>query len=287
MLWLTSALAHSIVTAHNADINRRYKQDGYRLNTFRSFLAALLWLPMVIISPWPTNIYFYPVALFAGLSMMVTFTIGSNLAAKHNGRVALLHVPLSGVIVFITWLLISEKARLHFIEQPEDVIIALIAGFIMVFALAKMRRHDVSWAIFVQLIPKIFLAAAATILTRLVMPPETLFQNVPVFLFIVFTTCAVAGVAMYPWRPKPEKPFFNKNLVKASSLSAIGGSINHTFFLIAIAYAPNPAYVNLIALLTPFWLMLYHKARGIPDNADPFSGLILVLGAMALVTTSF
>lgn len=286
MLWLATALAHSVVTAHNADINRRYRQDGYRLNTLRSLLASLLWLPFLLISPWPDSPFFYAVAIFSGVSMSVTFTIGSNLAAKHNGRVAILHVPLAGVLVFLAWLIISAPARAHFVAEPGDAVVAVLAVIIMVFSLAHMRRHDVSWQIFLHILPKVFLAATATILTRLALPADELYDRLPIFLFLSFFTCTACGALIYPWRPQADKPFFTRNLVKASSLSAIGGSINHMLFVIAVAYAPNPAYVNLIALLTPVWLMMYHKAKGIPDNANPFAGFILILGAAALVTAS-
>ena len=66
---------------------------------------------------------------------------------------------------------------------------------------------------------------------------------------------------------------------------AIGGVGLLGFFcaLASINLAPNPAYFIAIAMLAPVWLMLAHKLRGVDDHANPLAGMLMVVGAIALV----
>lgn len=283
MLWVVAALASSVVGGHNAELNRKYRQDGYRLNCWRSLIAALIWLPFMLIVPWPTSPWFYLNAFLAGISIFIGFTVTSNLAKDHNGRVAILHLPLKALLVFFVWLAVSEPARIHFFENMHTAIMAVVAGIIMIVALNQMRRNDVSLGVLKQVAPIVVMYGMGEIFTRLVMPADTLLERMPLYFFITYSMVFLLSIAGYKWRPKPEMPFYTPQLFKVATISGVGGIINHSLFLIALVTAPNPAFVSLICLLTPVWLMLYHKWRGIPDHADPKAGFILVLGAMLLV----
>jgi NADH:ubiquinone oxidoreductase subunit 6 (subunit J) len=51
----------------------------------------------------------------------------------------------------------------------------------------------------------------------------------------------------------------------------------------AMAWTPNPAYVAAIGLLSPFWVMLFNKWRGVEDKADIRPGIAIVLAVSCLI----
>jgi hypothetical protein len=285
-IWLLAAILGSISIAYSAEINRRFKQDGFRLNLLRTGMAAILWLPVAAISSWQHSWYFYAAAIFGGFAMAIGSTIQNNLAAKHNGRVAILYMPLKALLVFVSWLVIDQAARNHMFDNPLRLPLVLGLFAIMVLAVNAMRRNDASWKALVAVSPIIILYGAADVLTRQVLPAAELAQNMIMYMFIVYASSWGFSMAYWPWRKNPGQPFYNSKLFHAAVEAVVGSAINYICFLIALVKAPNPAYVSMIFLLAPVWLLVYHKVTGKRDDANPYAGMVLVVAAILLIAVT-
>lgn len=282
-LWLVLALASSLLSAQNVEVNRRAKQEGFRLNFWRMTMAAAFWFPLSMLEVWPSDWMFYGAAMFGGMAMIIGFTIQNDLANKHNGRVAILHMPLKAVVVFAIWAAIDPVARGHVFEQP--LITAGVVGCLalMVGALAEFRKNDVSWSSFRAVLPVVAVYAMGDILARLAIQPVNLQDRLVVFLFVVAATSSIVSLLVWPWRPKPELPLFDKKLMQASFRAAMGGTANQVCFFMALVLGPSPAYVSMVVLLTPVWLLVYHRWAGIKDDANPIAGTLVVIAAVLLM----
>lgn len=285
MIWLFAALGNSVLAAGNAEINRRYKQESFRLNLWRTLFVSLFWLPFAINQTWPRNPFFYLAAVFCGVGIVIGNTIMNDLAARHNGRVAVLHLPLKALVVFVLWPLVDVATRdqlLH--EQPWRSALALACFGTMVLAVNAMRRNDASWGALRALVPVIVMYSLADIAGRLVLEARPdLMGRMIVYLFIATGVSAAASIAVFPWRPRPELPVWDATLLKVSAMVAVVAVFNHMCFYTALTLAPNPAYVSMIALIAPAWLFAYHKVLNIPDHASPWASVVLVLGAVGLL----
>jgi hypothetical protein len=285
-LWLWLALASSIISAQNVEMNRRAKQEGFRLNLWRMGLSALFWLPLALLQPWPdlaVHWEFYLAAVLSGMALIVGFTIQNDLALQHNGRVAVLHMPLKAVAVFLLWALCMPEARAHYFENWAMTLGVMVCLIIMGGALFAFRKNDVSWASLKAVLPIVGLYAAADIYTRLTMPTADLQSTLIVFLFVMTASSVAASVLYLPWRPKPELSLTHPKLVRAAGWAAVGGTLNQVCFFSALMLGPSPAYVSMVALLTPVWLLAYHRVKGIKDDASPVAGTALVLAAVVLM----
>lgn len=284
MVWLLAALGNSIFAAGNAEINRYYKQEAFRLNMWRTLLASLVWFPLALLEDWPYDPLFYSTAVLGGLVVLIGNVVLNDLAAKHNGRVAVLHIPLKAVIVFAVWPLIDDGAWEHITnEQPWQLLVGGIFFGIMVLAMNSMRRNDASWGALKMLAPVILLYSLSDILARLELPADELQSRLVIYLFIMMSVSGVFSLLILPWRPKPELPVLNKRLLQAAGWAALVSVLNHVCFFIALSTAPSPAYVSMIALLAPAWLFVYHRMAGIADNASPWASMVLVLGSIGLL----
>jgi hypothetical protein len=282
-IWLAAALGTSLTHAYAAEINRRFKQDGYRLNLLRTSICAVFWLPVAAINSWQHPWLFYAAAIFGGVGMAIGNTIQNNLAAKHNGRVAIVYMPLKALVVFGAWVLIDPGARAHVLDDPMKVPLILGLFTIMVLAMNAMRKNDTSWAALLAVLPIVALYSTGDVLTRLAMPATDLGHKVVVFMWVVYATATVAGLVYYPWRRHPQQPLISPKLFHAAMEAAAASSLSYMCFLIALTKAPNPAYVSMICLLAPVWLLVYHRLRDVPDDANPYAGLVLVVAAMLLI----
>lgn len=282
-LWLVLAVASSFLTAQNVEANRRAKQEGFRLNFWRMTIAALFWLPLTLLETWPREMMFYAAAMFGGVAMIIGFTIQNDLAAKHNGRVAILHMPMKAVLVFALWAVVDPAARAHLFEKPWVTLGVLGCLTVMVVALAEFRKNDVSWSSLRAVMPIVVTYGMGDILARMVIRPELLHERLVIFLFVVAATSALVSLLIWPWRPKPEVPLFNKKLIQASVRAAMGSTANQVCFFMALVLGPSPAYVSMVALMAPAWLLVYHRLAGIRDDANPLAGTLVVLAAIVLM----
>lgn len=282
-LWLLAAVGCSMTQAYAAEINRRFKQDGYRLNLMRTAIASVFWMPVALVNPWQHHWTFYAAAIFGGFAMAIGNTIQNNLAATHNGRVAIVYMPLKALLVFAIWVAIDAKSRAHITEDPLTIPLILGLFFIMVLALNAMRRNDTSWRALVAVLPVVVLYGASDIFARLSMSPVEMADKVVIFMFIVYVSATWSGLLYWPWRREPNKPFITEKLFHAAMEAAAASALSYICFLIALIKAPNPAYVSMICLLAPVWLLLYNKLRGYKDDANPYAGMVLVVAAILLI----
>jgi hypothetical protein len=288
LLWLWLALASSVISAQNTEMNRRAKQEGFRLNLWRMGLASCFWLPLAVMhDSWPSlneDFLFYFAAVGSGMGLIIGFTITNDLAMKHNSRVAVLHMPLKALFVFLMWALFMPEARADYFSNPEKTIGILACLFVIGLALMNFRRNDASWETFIAVLPIVGIYGAFDIFSRLGMPHGGDFlAHFIVFMCVMSASSFVASLCFLPWRPKPELPLMHPKLVRAAGWAAIGGVMNQTCFFAALLLGPSPAYVSMIVLLTPVWLLVYHRIAKIKDDASPYAGTVIVLAAMVLM----
>lgn len=282
-VWVLMALASSIFSAQNVEMNRRARQEGFRLNFWRTALSALFWLPLAMVQPWPHDAFFYVCAVFSGMAMIVGFTIQNDLAVKHNGRIAILHTPIKAIAVFLVWLMIDETARHHVFDNLEKTLGVMACLAVMVMALFTFRRNDVSWSSLKAVMPIVLLYGLGDILSRLNLSVDELNDKLVVFLFVMTTTSALVSALLSPWRPHPDLPWVSHKMLYAAGWAGFLGTLNQVCFYVALVSAPNPAYVSMISLLTPVWLLLYHRLAHIKDDASPIAGMMVVAAAITLM----
>jgi hypothetical protein len=286
MLWLLGALGSSIMTSANAELNRRHQQEGFRLNFWRTLMAAILWFPLAIVKPWPHEVGFYAAAVFGGLGMIVGNVIQNHLSANHNGRVAILWMPGKALLVFVLWAIIDSTARDDLMQNPLNVLAILGCFGIMVMALNSMRSSDASWKVVKMVMPVAVLYGFSDIFSRLVITPDQLATRLEVYFSVATMVSVGFSLLLFPFRPQRDHPWYTPALLRAGALAAVQSTINQTCFFIALITGPNPSYVSMIIMLAPLWLVLYHRIRGIPDHSNPMAGLIMALAALMLMAVA-
>lgn len=282
MTWLVYAVLISFTAAAFSEANRIFKMDGFRLNFWRSLVAVVLVFPATLFVEWPMFGWFYAAVLFNGIALIIASTLKFNAAAKHNGRVASLFMPVKVFFAFFLWLAISKQALADQMANPWQ-----FAGIMGTFVLAAgalflMRRNDVGWQAFLYVAPVGVLFAVTDVVVKLLSEGQDPLEMSVIYVFLSFLVAMVLSGLFLIVRHSPDKELLPPKMFRAAFIIGILGAVTFTLFLLGVIHAPNPAYVTAVAMLSPVWLMFYHKLRGIKDDASPFAGFLLVASAITL-----
>lgn len=293
MSWVYFSLIQVFLSAGMAETNRRLKLDSIRLNFWRTLLLSAIFAVPASYVPWPTANGFYAAALLTGIASAVASIVMFSMAATFNGRVALLQVPVTTMMMFVAWL--PFDTHLHSMMHTTPLRAAGIGGCLVAACLCMvaMQRQSVGANVLRRLIPVGLIATASGIAGKLALEAdEGMVDNIIVISFLIMVIQAlVSGLLMMRMRHnhtcKGEAyPLFPPHMLKGTLVMAFWGGVSCYISWFAIGYAPNPAYPNAIFLLTPVLMLFYHKLWGIEDRASPLAGSLLALCIAALVLLS-
>ena len=302
MEWFLASFLVSVIVALRSDINRRKKLDGFRLNFWTSAYILLGLLPMTFlwaIHQIDVDAWFYLTAIFCGVGQVIISSVKFNLAAHHNGRVSNMEGPVKTFFAFGLWLVLDATFREGVFMSPVKIGGVLAMFAIGSWALNRMRRHDTSFKTFMIVAPIGVLAAVADIFAKIALTAQSsnFIPAITIFLCVLFFVNVMVCLPIiiirrtetqsYLWGivtfERIGRPIFVKEMMQTAAVVAVTVISAYSAFYYALSVAPNPAYPSAICMLTPMWLLLYHRLKGIRDDANPIMGTLMVASAIGLV----
>lgn len=286
MIWIAYALAGMLFQAAFVELNRHFRVDGYRLNLWASIFAVLFLLPAIPFMAWPESRMFYIIAFASAAASSVGGVVQFSMAAKHNGRVAAMYMPVKAFLMFWLWLILDPSMLQTYAREPVKAAGVGIAFIVSVLSLVYLRRNDIGWRSFMIVAPLGALFAVSNILTKSVFEGDEILRWVLCFNFLFYVFMSLQMLPVVIARTRPEAPLFDWKVLRAGAAMAIFSILAFIGILGGIIAAPNPAYVGILQMLTPAVLLFYHKLIGHKDEADPLAGLGLVCGAVVLIIST-
>jgi hypothetical protein len=235
---------------------------------------------------WPMDLKFY---LMVGISSLI-YAYGnialSNLAARKNGRVAMMFQPLTIFVTFCIWLAFnpSQVAELKSEPQHLGLTLACFAGLLL--SLHFIRRNDYAWTALTAVIPVALGFAFLNVAQKwFLSSPDGGIGMILAIIMIGNFGMVIALPLLARFRVKTNElkithlPVFPLiPLVLIALLHMISwGTLMH-----AMQISVNPAYPVAIMALSPVVFQLYYWVRGWRDNASPVAGAAMTLSAFAL-----
>ena len=286
--WVFYAGLLSFVAVFFAEANRHFKMEGHRLNFWSLVVSLIILIPVSLLIKWPAPSVFYPAAILAGTVMAVSTAVRLTLSANKLGRVSTLYLPVEAIFSFVLWFFMDAIFRNNLLSSPVDLSLIIVAFSLVTLSLAMMRQNDVCWDTFLIVAPLGFLHGLSGVFSKYVVPPEATMETIMAFIVCLYIFSVVSSACFLGLRGKKGKkgPLLPPGMMKAAVAFGVVGLMGRIFFLQAIKVAPNPGYVVAIAMLAPVWIMIYHKAFKLKDDANPLAGIVMVMAAMLLVLSS-
>jgi hypothetical protein len=184
MIWILLSFLASLSRAGSRVANQYFQLPGLHLVLWIKIIIAVCLLPVVVFLPWPNAPWFY-VFLFLQAPFVVyqdkkTF----DLTAQHGGGVVTRIEPLSVVVVFILWLIISPSLFSENLTQPVSFMAILVTICLMAFCTMKMRQCHVGGAVIKQMLPLIVTTSIVSVLGKLSIDQAS--NDSGVFIYILY-----------------------------------------------------------------------------------------------------
>lgn len=289
MAWFIWAICASLCAAALAESNRIFKLNAQMLNAWRSTIALLLMSPALPYMQWPQTHSFYTVAILDGIVTAVGMVIFFYLAARKTGRVSSMILPMAAFAAYMTWWMMKPELRPDILENPLQVLIAVISFTLVCIAFQKVRDNDSSLDSFIVVLPVGLSFGVIDALTKDVLEGDyNTYRIILSYTFLSLAACTIAAwVAAIPTPigGRPSK-FWDKNLLWGSfwcGIWTVGMMLTGVF---ALSAAPNPSLPGLILALTPLWLFALNYIRKVDDDVSVPASLLILAGSAGLLIST-
>lgn len=292
MIWFLCALVSCAASCGIIEIIRRQRFDPFEALMYRSFIAGFLLLPFFMYIDWPSDLRFYGMMAIVAVTYAWGNIVMSNLAARKNGRVAMLYQPFVIFMTFALWLVISPAEVQKLESHPSLMMTTALCFAVLMIALAFIRKNDYAWQAVIAVVPLAVAYAALNV-------AQTWFLTMPTgghpgaggvgTILAILVLGNFGMVAALPflsrYRVKTDElslarqatfPMATLTLLAVLSLAGWG------LMLHAMQIADNPAYPVAIKALTPVLFQIYYWIRGWRDHASPVAGAAMTLSALML-----
>jgi hypothetical protein len=277
---------HSLFRAAFIEAGRVYKVEPWSLAFWHAVFACLILLPVLPFAAWPMDGRFYFAAIVVALIMAVGTLVQLNLAGRRKGRVSSIYMPLEACAAFLIWIAITPAA-FDFYAHTVGLAIWIVASFVTAtIAILRIRPQDISLETLSLVAPIGITYAMVGVITKLAMPPEATMQAALVYVFVTFLAMAIFTGIILRWKKKKPAKIEGSDAIRAGIVTGAFSAISFMTFVGGVAFAANPGYISLIAMLLPVWMLAFHKMVRVPDKAHEGAAYMLVIAVVILIAAA-
>lgn len=284
MEWILYAFLSSLFQACFAETNRVAKLDPWQLNFWHSGMSSLLLALAFPFMLFYRDPLFITAAFLGGTVMVIGSLVQFKLSSTHGGRVSSMFLPVRAFVTFILWCIIFPESFFILLENAFQGFGVLISFIIFVVAMQALRKNDVGWRSFLLVAPIGAMFAISNVIVTLSLEDKDPLQSVLAMTWLIYIISFVQVGCVIIGQKKTDKiSIISLKNLKSGFLIALFSVLSFLFLFLGFIHSPNPAYPSVLTMLGPVWIMIYHKAVGIKDDASPVVGLFMIIGAILLV----
>ncbi len=289
--WIFFAVLAALSWAGNSLVNEYFQIRSLHLLFWMRLFVVLALIPVVLQFDPPTDPIFY--LMLAGTVVCFAYAdvIYFKKAADSGAGVVTRFEGLMVPIVFVFWILLDPMLMLRYLETPvrSAGILAALSGGVY-FAL-RLRHCDFSFPVLKAMTPALLAGGMGVVFGKIAMSHSDYHSGVWYYSFlqslsVLIVYAVVLGIPKISKRfavEKLEDSLFSKRTIIAAACIAIGWSIHVPSKYYAITDVENPAYVSVIGLTAPFWVLLIYRLLKRREDGDIMSGIGIVFCAILLI----
>lgn len=289
--WIIFAIISALAGAGISLSSEYFNVRSLHFSFWMRFFAMLAILPFVLFIDWPEDPLYYVFVLITACIFAYFDLIYFGMAARSGAGVITRIDPFIVMVTFVLWCVFSPVTVAEYIHQPVRAagIVASLAGSVY-FGL-RLRKCEVSTEVLRRMALPILLGALGIILAKMAMQRSGYHAGVLCYGFLqcLTVTCVYAAILRIPALSARLKDLGRESRLLdrpvliggfCGALAWLGHTLSKYY---AITDVQNPAYVTVIGLSAPLWVLLAYRIAGRRDRADIISGLGVVACAAILV----
>lgn len=291
--WIFFAVLAAVTQAAFPLLNEYFQvRPLYLMFWMRAFALAAL-LPVLLFLPLPEDPLFYLFVLAGAFIFSYFDIVYVGVGASKGAGVVTRIEPLIVGATFLIWLAIVPAQIGELAASPLRTG-GIVAGFAgsLYFAL-RLRHCAVSASALREMALPIVLGAMGVICGKLAMNHSealsgtayySLFQNL--FALAIYLVILALPAVRDRLAREGGASLFDKRVLLAGAVVAVNWILHTPTKYFAIDQVANPAYVTVVTLTSPLWVLLLYRIAGRREKADIVSGLGIVFCAAVLVLFS-
>lgn len=283
-MWILYALLHSLFRAMLVETGRFSPSDGWVRAFWQAVFGVVFLLPLLPFMHWPADRDFYIAGIGVGMIMTVGCLLQLGLSARQSGRITSISMPVETLTAFMIWVVLAPIAFDR--GSPSDFFhyAAMIAAFALaVIALLIIRPNDISLRTVMLVAPIGGSFAVAGVVTKLVLPAADLIPVVLAYALVNFAVMVtvMGGALVVKHKLAVVRP--SVHLLKGGAVTALFAVSSYVTFAAGVVLAPNPGYVNFMAMLLPVWMIGLHRLFRAQERASAVAAFLLVISTAILI----
>lgn len=247
-------------------------------------VMLIIALPVLFVVGWPTSPVFY-VATFVTAFIWAYADLSSFRATEEFGAGAITRlIPLNVLVTFVMWVVIDPDVLYGYLDNPVQGagIIASTCG--AVFFAMRMQKNPISRHALRALGPVILMSGMGVVFAKIALDQADMHSGVFGYMVVqAFFMILIFGALEAVWHPVPRAVFAGRVAIQTGFLMGLNSVAHLIFKSYAYQLVANPAYVSVVILTTPLWVLLYYRLVKKQVVGDIKAGLAVVVCAAALI----
>lgn len=286
--WVGLSSGSAITAAIMPIMHEKIRAERLSMLFWLRLVMLIISLPILCFVGWPTDATFY-IATFVTACIWAYADLSSFRATEEFGTGAVTRlIPLNIIVTFCMWLVVQPNVLHSYLQNPWPslgVIVSLIGA---VYFAMRLQNYPVSRPVIRALGPVILMSGVGVVFAKLALdhvgPGATIHSGVFGYMVVqAFFMILIFGGLEAIWQPVPRAVFTGRVAIQTGLMMGINSVAHMIFKGYAYQLVANPAYVSVIILTTPLWVLLYYKLIKRQDVGDIKAGLAVLGCASALV----
>lgn len=265
MLWVFSGIFYGFFMSLYTFINQKYKINGYILGMWRGFGVTIISLPVFFLIPFEKKSFFYLLlilqGILTGLYDSSLFTATAKYGTRPTSKMLVFSVPLSLVL---TWIVRKGSfGELWHTPISFFMIVLAVLGYMVCYY--RMLKKKVCKELVFSILPAVIAWSVMSSLTYEIMNYNNIATGLIYYLTIAMFVSGVYNLIFYFLTQRKaitwiyiKNNIFSQRVMNVGLLLVLFSAVLIITKGIALDLAPNTAYVTMLSLTFPLWVMFFN-----------------------------
>jgi len=283
--WAGLSLGAALTAAIVPVMHEKIRAERLSMMFWLRMVMLLIALPVLVFTGLPGNPTFYA-ATFVTAFIWCYADLSSIRASEEFGAAVITRlIPLNVLVTFFMWIALDPGTLSDYLQEPLRAAGILAATAAAVFFAMRLQKGPVTREHLRALGPVILMSGMGVVYAKIALDSAVSMHS-GVFSYMALQALlmiVIFGVLEAVWNPVPRAVFAGRVAMTSGFLIGINTVVHMIFKSYGYQLVENPAYISVVVLTTPVWVMLYYRLVQKQPVGDMKAAFLMVLSIVALL----
>lgn len=284
LTWMGLPTGSALTAAVMPVVHERIRAERFSMMFWLRIVMTLAALPVLLFTGMPDDPVFYIATLVTAVIWSYADLSSFRATEEFGAGPVTRFIPLNVIVTFFMWMAVEPGLLEQYRAQPLIALGLTASIAAAVFCAMRMQPYALSRAAMRALAPIVIMSGMGVVFAKLALDHAgTSGAHAAVFGYIVLQSLAmvlVFGALEAVKHPVPRAIFTGPVAIQAGIIMGLNSVVHLVCKAYAYRMVENPAYVSVIILTTPLWVLLYYRLvrkQAVGDLRPAFAVLVCAL----------